>query len=141
MGYVFLTVSIVANTVWALCYKVAVRRKCNLDSVNLILQIAATLVLVAFWGATGARYHPGVVILAILTGIGMCISSFTFFHHMKTGVLAVSWTVIGLALVFPVLASVLVWHEQPTPKQYIGLALIPVAFVCFGGNGKADEPK
>ena len=108
----------------------------------MLLQIAATLVLLVFWGATGANYHPRAAIIAAATGVGMCIATLTFFYHMRTGVLAVSWTVIWLSIVFPVVASMVFWHESPTLKQGIGLALIPVAFVCFGGNGgKAGEPE
>lgn len=98
------------------------------------------MLLLVFWGATGANYHPTAAIIAVLTGMAMCVASITFFYHMRTGVLAVSWTVIGLSIVFPVVASILLWHERPTPKQWVGLALIPIAFACFGGNGgKADR--
>lgn len=139
MGYLYLFLSMLANSVWALCYKVAVRRKCNLNSVNLFVQIGAALVMLAFWGATGPNYHPKVTIIAIVTGILMAVAVITFFYHIRTGVLAVSWTVIQLSIVVPVAGSILLWHETPTTRQLVGLALVPVAFFCFSSNGKADK--
>lgn len=140
MGYLYLVLSILFNTVWALCYKVAVRRGCNLNSVNLIVQIGAVLVLLVFWKISGESIHPKVAVIAVVTGVLMCLAALTFFYHMRTGVLAVSWTVIGLAIVFPVMASIVMWHERPTPKQWVGLALIPLAFACFGANcAKTDK--
>jgi uncharacterized membrane protein len=139
LGYLYLSVSILANVVWALCYKVAVRRKCNLNSVNLFVQIASALAMVLFWSATSRDYHPRLTIIAIVTGILMTVSVVTFFHHIKSGVLAVSWTVIQLAIVVPVACSILLWREAPTVKQLIGLALVPVAFVCFSSNGNAEK--
>lgn len=139
MGYFHLVLSILMNTVWALCYKVAVRRKCNLNSVNMFVQISAAVVMLAFWGATCPNYHPQVAVIAVVNGVLMAVAVITFFYHMRTGVLAVSWTVIGLSIVFPVAASIMFWSEVPTPKQLAGLALIPVAFVCFSSPGKAAK--
>lgn len=139
LGYVCLALSTLIVTVWALCYKVAVRCKCELRAVNLWVYIGATAVMVVYFIATGHRYSTMAVLLGFATGISCYLATLTFFYHIRTGVLTVSWTVIGLAVGFPVVASILLWHEWPTPKQQIGLALIPVAFIlCNPGRGKAD---
>jgi drug/metabolite transporter (DMT)-like permease len=33
---------------------------------------------------------------------------------------------------FPVAASILAWHEIPSPKQTVGLVLIVIALLLFG---------
>jgi drug/metabolite transporter (DMT)-like permease len=46
--------------------------------------------------------------------------------------------VIGLAVGFPVVASIL-WGEHPSLRQWIGLALIPIAFMlCSPGRVKVE---
>ena len=138
MGYLYLALSTILITVWALCYKLAVRYKCELKSVNMWVYIGGTAIMLAYFIATGHKYSTAAAILGFGTGITCYLATLAFFYHMRTGVLTVSWTVIGLAVGFPVAASILLWGEQPTVKQQIGLALIPIAFIlCNPGNGKA----
>ena len=138
MGYLYLALSTVLITVWALCYKLAVRYRCELRSVNMWVYIGATAITLVYFVASGHKYSTAAAILGFGTGISCYLATLTFFYHMRTGVLTVSWTVIGLAVGFPVAASILLWGEQPTVKQQIGLALIPIAFIlCNPGNGKA----
>lgn len=138
MGYFYLTISTLLIVVWALCYKVAARQNCELRSVNLWVYLSSTVFMLAYFFMTGHRYNATVAWLGFLTGISCYLATLTFFYHMRTGVLAVSWTVIGLALGFPVAASIIFWGEHPTLKQDIGLALIPIAvFLCSPERGKA----
>lgn len=138
MGYIYLALSTLLVTVWALCYKIAVKRGCELRSVNLWLYLSSAAIMLAYFFATGHKYHPLAAWLGFATGLSCYFATLTFFYHIRTGVLAVSWTVIGLAVSFPVAASIVLWGEQPTVKQTIGLALIPIAVVlCNPGRGKA----
>ena len=94
--------------------------------------------MIGYFIFTGHVYNSAAAGLGIATGIACYLATLTFFYHIRTGVLAVSWTVIGLAVGFPVIASILFWGEHPTVKQMIGLVLIPIAVVlCNPGNGKA----
>lgn len=138
MGYIYLTTCTLLTTVWALCYKVAVQRGCDVRSVNLWLYISSAGVMLVYFFATGHKCSTMAVWLGFGTGLACYFATLTFFYHIRTGVLAVSWTVIGLAVAFPVAASIAFWGEQPTLRQIIGLALIPVAVVlCNPGRGKA----
>ena len=132
MCAVYLTVSIVCVSVFALCYKVAARMGCELRAVNMWMCISATAVLAANFAVEGPSYNSTAAILGLFAGVCAYFSTISFFYHMRTGCLALSWSVIGMAVAFPVAASILGWHEHPTVKQWIGLSLIPVAFVLFG---------
>jgi uncharacterized membrane protein len=138
MAILYLTISIAFITCFALCYKVAARCGCELRAVSLWLNVTATATMVALFAATGHRYHPTAAALGVLAGVFTYLSTITFFYHMRGARLALSWTVIGMAVVFPVAASILVWHEHPSTKQWFGLALLPVAFVLLGAGRKAD---
>ncbi len=140
MGYLCLASSTALVTVWALCYKVAVRRGCELNSVNLWVYLSSAAVMAAYFFATGLKYNAMAAWLGLGTGLSCYFATLTFFYHIRTGVLAVSWTVIGLAVAFPVGASIVFWGEQPSVKQIVGLALIPLAVVlCNPGRGKAES--
>lgn len=137
LGYLYLFLSTVLVTMWALCYKLAGRYKCELISVNTWVYVGATAISVLYYLQTGGGWSTAAAVLGFATGITCYISTLAFFYHIRTGVLAVSWTVIGLAVGFPVAASIFVWSEHPTGKQLIGLALIPIAFIlCNPGNEK-----
>ena len=140
MGYIYLVLSTLLVTVWALCYKIAVKRGCELKSVNLWVYLSSVTVMLIYFFATGHRFNWMAALLGFGTGFSCYLATLTFFYHIRTGVLAVSWTVIGLALAFPVGASILIWGEHPSTRQIIGLALIPVAVVlCNPGRGEAKE--
>lgn len=76
--------------------------------------------------------------MGVYTGLGTYIAIMAFFYHIRNANLSVSWTVIGLSLAIPVIVSIMLWHEHPTLKQWLGLALIPVAFVLLGVNSKSE---
>jgi len=140
MALVYLIVSIVCVTGFALCYKVAARYDCELRAVNLCMNIAATAVLVLTFVVNGRRFNSTVALLGLASGACTYLSTLSFFYHMRSARLAVSWTVIGLAVVFPVAASILVWHEQPSTKQWFGLGLLPVALLLLSlGGGENSE--
>ena len=139
MPYLHLAVSTVFATLFALGYKVAAKRGCDLCAVNMWLYIGATFALLVNLFITGPKFNGGAVTLGILNGISLFTATLAFLYHMRSGKLAVSWTVISLSLAFPVAASVLIWHEHPSLKQWIGLGLIPIAFLLMGERKKVAD--
>ncbi len=139
MPILCLTISIVFLTCFALCYKVAARAGCELRAVNLWVNVTATTILVVNFALTGCRFNATAALLGVIAGAFTYLSTITFFYHMQTARLALSWTVIGMAVVFPVAASIAVWHEHPSPKQWVGLCLLVFAFVLLGAGRKAED--
>ena len=140
VAYLCLGASVLFVTCFAIGYKVAARKHCEMRSVNLWMNIGATAVLAAAFVAEGHRFHSTAAAFGAVNGVFTYFSTLSFFYHIRTGRLAVSWTVIGLAVAFPVAASVFFWHEHPTPKQWIGLVLLPVA-LALAAPGKGDSSK
>jgi uncharacterized membrane protein len=140
---VFLALSIVFGTIFASCYKVAVRRNCNLQAVNVWVYVGSTATVLAYiLIRRQLQMNTNALLLGIVAGVLAFFSTLSFFHHMKRGQLSASWTVISLAVGFPVLASIFLWGEHPTMKQTIGMALIVVALILFGrhetGSSRSD---
>lgn len=129
----FLILSILFNTLFASCYKIAADRRCNLDVVN-VWMYGGSVVTIAAVIATKGRlaFHPHALMLGILAGTMVFFATLSFFYHIKFGQLSASWTVISLAVGFPVVASIFAWHEIPSPRQTVGLALIVAALLLFG---------
>ncbi len=139
----FLVLSIAFNTLFASCYKIAAHKKCNLDVVNVWMYAGSVATIAAVIAVKGRlAFHPLVFAMGVVAGVMVFFATLSFFYHMKYGQLSASWTVISLAVGFPVAASILAWHEIPNLKQSIGLALIVVALVLFGrheANGGKRE--
>ncbi len=140
----FLLLSILLNTVFAACYKVAVRRSCQLEVVNVWMYIGSLITAAAYILWKGSySLHTAAFWMGTLSGIFGYFATLTFFFHIIKGQLSSSWTVISLSVAFPVLASIFAWHEYPNTMQTVGLLLIAVALVLFGrhetGNSE-DEP-
>ena len=76
--------------------------------------------------------NANALLLGVGAGVMVYFATLSFFHHMTRGQLSASWTVISLAVGFPVLASIFLWGEHPTTKQTIGMGLIVVALILFG---------
>ncbi|MGQ9456337.1 MAG: EamA family transporter [Armatimonadota bacterium] len=132
MALFYLAISIVCITLFALCYKVAVRLGCELRAVNLWMNGMATGLLVLMFSFKNRGFNTHAALLGVISGVFTYLSTLAFFYHIRKARLAVSWTVIGLAVVFPVVASIFIWREHPSVKQWIGLALLPIAFVLLG---------
>ena len=130
---VFLALSVVFNTVFASCYKVAVRRNCNLQAVNVWVYVGSTVTILAY--VLFKRQFPmnvNALLLGVGAGVLVFFATLSFFYHMTRGQLSASWTVISLAVGFPVLASIFLWGEHPSVKQTIGMGLIVIALILFG---------
>lgn len=129
----FLILSIVFNTIFASCYKVAVRRNCNLQAVNLWVYVGSTATVLAYVLAKWRLpLNSHAMFLGVLAGVMVFFATLSFFYHIKRGQLSASWTVISLSIAFPVLASMFFWQEQPSVKQIVGMTLIIIALVLFG---------
>lgn len=139
---VFLLLSILFNTGFAACYKVAARRNANLQAVNVWMYVGSTATVLFYTLVTDtASLNLRALLLGTISGFMVYFATLSFFHHIRRGQLSVSWTVISLAVAFPVLASILIWHERPSARQIAGLVLIVSALLLFGKHESSDRGK
>lgn len=130
---IFLILSIIFNTGFAACYKVASRRNANLQTVNVWMYVGSTATVITYiFIKHELPLNIHAVILGSISGFMVFFATLSFFHHIGHGKLSTSWTVISLSIAFPILASIFVWHEQPNSKQIVGLSLIALALILFG---------
>jgi drug/metabolite transporter (DMT)-like permease len=139
LQFVFV-LSIIFTTLFAACYKVAAEKKCNLEAVNLWMYAGGTLTILIYILLRGHyTFNAAAAIVGAIAGLISYYNTLTFFLHIRSGQLSTSWTVISLSLSFPVLASIFVWHEQPSARQTVGLLLIVIAISLFGRREIKNE--
>ena len=144
MTTIILILCIITSALFALCYKAATHRNSDLHVVNAWMYVGGLVVMSVVILIKGhLAYHPTAIILGGLSGILSFAATLTFFLHIGKGQLSVSWTVISLSAAFPILASIFIWHEQPSIKQAIGLILVIAALILFGRKEmkSAEEDK
>ena len=128
-----LIVSIITGTGFAICYKIAANRRCNLLLVNVWMYVSALISMVLYVALTKhITFDWKPALLGSIAGMFGYIATVTFFLHMRRGQLTSSWTVINLSVGFPVIASMVIWREHPTPRQITGLLLMFTALLLFG---------
>jgi len=108
--------------------------KCNVLGVTGgMMVIGAALSLIYLVLRFSLRAIPlSVITLGIVAGVLFFIAVISFFEVTRRERLAISWTVLSLSLVIPTLTSIILWKEQPSLKQGVGITGIVVAFVLFG---------
>ncbi|UCF04287.1 MAG: DMT family transporter [bacterium] len=72
------------------------------------------------------------VILGATTGVIFVLGFLLLMAGIARGPLAIPVTVMRLSVVVPITASILIWREQPSPLQWIGITLGIVAILTFG---------
>ncbi len=141
MGYFYSILAAVAFAVLGVTYKLSDRLKCSQAQTNFFLfWSAATIVLV--WGVVaGIRSLPiGAVSLGLVDGLLLFAAIVVFRKAVTLGRITTSWTIINLALIIPVIASLAFWGEAPSMRHYTGFAFTLAAIVLLGIDaGRAGE--
>ncbi len=134
-------VAILVFAVLGVTYKLSDKFNCDQRYVNLFMFLSAWTVMLA-WGLFTGRMDLAwrAVALGATMGSGVYLSVMIFRKACTLGRISTSWTVINLALVVPVAASILIWGEKPDPRHWLGIGLTVVAVLLLGVDiGRAGE--
>ena len=141
MPVFYAILAVAAFAVLGVTYKLSDRLACHKQQVNFFMFLAASLAMLV-WGVLTRQLQLSAraVLLGLVMGL-ICYGTVVAFRHAAAlGRISTSWTIINLALVLPVLASVLVWGELPSAKHCVGLVLTLCAIVLLGIDiGRAQE--
>lgn len=139
---IYLILSIAFNTLFAASYKIAARKQCNLQVVNIWMYFGSLATLLVYGLRNhGFRLDTTAMLLGLVAGLLAFFATMTFFLHIRKGQLSASWTVISLSVAFPVLTSIFIWHEHPSFRQKIGMVLIVIALLLFGRHETSNGGK
>jgi drug/metabolite transporter (DMT)-like permease len=90
---------------------------------------AAVLAFVGCIAMNQQHISRPTVVLAVITGAVFVAGILFWIQTIRTAGLALSVVAMRTAIVIPVLASVIIWHEQPTTLELAGVA---VALLALG---------
>ncbi|MEN6303283.1 MAG: hypothetical protein ABFE07_10185 [Armatimonadia bacterium] len=149
MLYVVLAVLFYVST--SVTQKTAAVRGLDAIGVNLALRASGTLltiVLLATASEAWAQPHLGLAGgIGIVSGVATFVAGYTGLRALNFGSLNATWSVLRVATVLPVLASILVWGElrdvrgwQEIVTKLTGVLCLMAALVLLGrGKGREAE--
>ena len=128
----FLLGALACKIVFAQSYKLAVARRQDVDWVSLI-SFAAGAALIVPLQATRLRELAGPALwLGLAYGLSGGSAQLFFFRALFHGEMSVSWTIVQLSTIIPVAASIVFWHEYPSPLQAVAIVGMVVAILLMG---------
>lgn len=123
-----LLIATVFSAAFGLVLRWAHGRKCNLWAVGLINYVVATAVNLLRAYASGALAVGTVtLVLGAASGVLYGINYGLFSTLVGRRGVSVSTALVRLAVLLPILASVLLWGERPAPTQSVGVLLALVS--------------
>ena len=140
MGYLYLGLAVFASSTLGVMYKISDRLKCDKAQVNFYLFLSAAVIAV-IWNLVNGKIQGGVfpVALGATMGLVAFVNIMSFRLAVSKGKISTSWTICNLSLVIPVAASIIFWHEVPTIKHCVGLALVVIAILLLGKDIRCSE--
>lgn len=130
--------SLILATLFSASFAMIVRyaqgRRCNMWAVGAINYAVASLFNLALQAAQGSLVpSASTAWIGISAGVSYVLAYFVLFKLMALRGVAISTSVTRLAVLIPVLASIIIWHEQPTLYQSLGslLALSSLPLLGF----------
>jgi len=134
---VFLMLSILCSVIIGLMLKQSEINRGSRLVVISVNYIVAAGINAAMWGFTGFDgLDANAIILGAVTGLQFILSFYLMMRCMGSFGVAITVTVTRIAVVMPVIVSILFYNEQPSIWQIAGLAL---AITTFGLLGKAKS--
>jgi DME family drug/metabolite transporter len=127
-GYLYLALHIAGSVSFGHIMKWALRRNCSLVAVGAINYVVACLgsCLVALVGRSPGLDATG-YLAALLGGLSYVVSFYFYYQAIRLTGVSISTSVIRLAVLPAIVASILFWGERPVAHQVVGIVLILVA--------------
>jgi len=141
MGYVCLAIVVTCFSVLGISYKLSDRLDCDKRRTNFYLFLAGAVVLVPWLIVEGALpIRVEAIVFGLVYGAAQFLNVVCFREATARGRISTSWAVIQMALVIPVLGSILIWKEIPSTRHCLGLAAVVAAIVFLGADmGRSAE--
>lgn len=134
--------SIVGFVIFGALMKVAGQRGYAPTPVAAINYVLATVVSAFVSRGDPAGYHiPPVLLIGAVAGVCYVVGFYVNFSAIERAGLSVAQPTVGMAVVIPTLASIALWHEQPTALQVLAIVAVGVAMVLVGASAGSNGGK
>ena len=133
----FLVLHIVGNAAFALLVRAARAPRFNYPVVGLANYTTAATVALAALAASGLPALDGrAALFGLVNGLQYQTTYLLMYVLIGMAGIAVTSSFLRLSVAVPVLASMVIWHEWPTPLQAAGLVLAGAALPLLSGSAR-----
>lgn len=113
------------------------RKNLSTKSDNIIFNAIVFLTAAILFSPSISNTSLGTWIFAAVFGLFTVIFQLSYTNALSLGNVSLTVMVVNLSMLFPVLASVILYHEHITPLRVIGILLIISSFIlCVDINAK-----
>src|SRR5919199_4964190 len=134
---VYLVLHIVGNAAFALLVKAARAPRFNYPVVGLSNYATAALVALVALAAAGLPALDGrAALFGAVNGLQYQTTYLLMYVLIGMAGIAVTSSFLRLSVAVPVLASIVIWQEWPTPLQGAGLVLAGAALPLLSGSAR-----
>jgi len=124
--------AITANAIFAQTYKFSVARGYDVDWVCMLSFVSSAMLVLVIPGGGPVGSDWRVAALGAAYGVAGWLAQLAFFRALRYGPLSVSYTIVALSVLVPILGSILLWNEHPTLGQSVALVGAVLAVVLMG---------
>lgn len=127
-----LILGIIFGGIGSIFYKLAEQKMCNRLWINTISRLTMAF-LISFYIIYKGSFQFNLKLLGVglLGGISVFFGRWLFMRALRYGKVSISWIVLNLAVLIPILASIYIWKEVPDVKKILGICLIPISFILL----------
>jgi len=123
------------SSAFGLIVRHAQGRRCNMWAVGAVNYAVASLLNLGLQARTGDLIPQWpTALIGVLGGVSYVVAYFVLFKLMAIKGVAISTAVTRLGVLFPVIASLAVWGEQPTSAQWAGSLLAVASLPLLGAK-------
>ena len=135
MAFFLLLVSVVTAFTFGQLFKWSQRQGCHGPVVVTINYTVVALILALYLGLQGSiELTPMVLQVGVVTGCCFTIAMFLMTWALKVSNVAAILTAFRVSIVVPIAMSYIIWQEEVTSLQLIGIAMALGALLLMGGG-------
>jgi len=133
---IYLITGIILSTVFGQIMKWAVVRGCSTAQVAAVNYFIAAGAAAAFGlMMQGLRFNGKVLAIGILGGVSYAIAVVVIFQVIRVAGIAITGTLMRVAVMVPVLGGIFFFKEMPTAVQWIGMGLTVASMILLRPAG------
>lgn len=137
-----LALAVLFGTIVGVVYKGATQAGCRRLPFLMVerIVIVAIMALYSLRG-TGFDFSPTVALVSLIAGSSIFCSRWLLLKALTYGKVGLSWTILNLSVILPVLFSILIWNETPSIQQAFGLILTPLSIIFMRERAVGTIPE
>ena len=134
-----LTLAVLTSFIFGQLFKWSQRQGCHaLLVVTLNYLVVALLIALYLLWQGGGEFSPAVWQVGVATGCSFIVAMWLMTWALTVSDVATILTAFRLSIVVPIVASVILWQEEVTTIQLVGITMALAALLLMSGGARAS---